>query len=241
MIASLPMYDWPEVQAANDRLWAGVCQQLSDAPKALGRDISDLSAHWLSPDLFLSQTCSLPYRTVLKDQVQLVGTPVYDLPCEAGMYYSVLITKTAGEPDFDGRRLAINGADSQSGWAALHDHITQHGATPGRVLITGAHKASAQAVAEGHADFAAIDALTWTLIQLHTPFAKQLRVIGRTKPTPALPYICAQGRDPAPIRKALNTAIQALRPDDKHALGLKGVTSLPAELYIQQPVPPAPS
>ena len=235
------MYDWPEVQEANDRLWAGICRHLPDEPKALDRDIPDLAAHWLSPDLVLSQTCSLPYRTVLKDQVQLVGTPIYDLPCDAGMYYSVLITRTAGDADMDGRRLALNGADSQSGWAALHDHITQHGASPGRVLVTGAHKASAQAVAEGRADFAAIDALTWSLIQRHTSFAGQLSEIGRTKPTPGLPYICAKDRNPVPIREALDAAIREISQEDKQMLGLKGVTTLPAELYIQQPVPPAPA
>ena len=80
MIASLPMYDRPETQAANDRLWTLVRANSDDPlPPALTRG-EDPWDHWQAPDLTLSQTCSLPYRARLHDKVALVGTPVYMSP-----------------------------------------------------------------------------------------------------------------------------------------------------------------
>ena len=65
MIATLPMYDRPETRAANDRFWDLIRSHLDEAPEELSRD----DFHWLHPDLLLSQTCSLPYRTALQGRV----------------------------------------------------------------------------------------------------------------------------------------------------------------------------
>ena len=62
MIASLPMYDRPETAAANDRLWQGVRTRLGEGPEHLVR-AGDPWEHWQSPDLLLSQTCGLPFRS----------------------------------------------------------------------------------------------------------------------------------------------------------------------------------
>ena len=61
MIASLGMYDFaPALQAANDRLWAGIRDGLRDhgiaAPDALTRGDAAYWQAWQSPDLVLSQT-----------------------------------------------------------------------------------------------------------------------------------------------------------------------------------------
>jgi hypothetical protein len=173
MIASLPMYDRPETAGANDRLWAGVARALAArgiaAPAALDRTTGMWEA-WLSPDLLLSQTCGLPYRTRLHGQVALVATPVYDLPgTPPGHYHSVLVARRDDArrrfADFDGATLAYNDADSQSGWAAPMGRGGRSRDRLRRTLATGAHRASARAVAEGTADIAAIDALTWRMIR----------------------------------------------------------------------------
>ena len=56
MIASLPMYDWPEVRAANDRLWSAIADGLTargiDAPARLNRD-GELWDQWEAPELLL--------------------------------------------------------------------------------------------------------------------------------------------------------------------------------------------
>ncbi len=245
MIANLPMYDWPEVQPANDRLWAGIRDRLRvggmNAPDALHRG-GDLCADWQSPDLILSQTCGFPYRTRLHGQVALVGTPDFGLAgAEPGYYYSNLLVRAdaPGEwTDFLGGRLAINGFDSQSGWAAPQNHAVAAGRMFERVLETGAHPESARAVAEGRADIAAVDAVTWRLIATHRPqIAPQLRIVARTDPTPGLPLITARGNDVAAIRQAFRDAAAALSDMDRAALGLRGLADIPTDAYLAVPTP----
>ncbi|MBE0452333.1 MAG: PhnD/SsuA/transferrin family substrate-binding protein [Roseovarius sp.] len=245
MIASLPMYDRPETAAANDRLWQGVRARLGQGPAQLARG-GDPWAHWQSPDLILSQTCGLPYRARLHDRLSLVATPVYDLPdCPEGFYYSVFVVRAgdlrAAPHDFAGAALACNEPLSQSGWAAPQAHAAAQGFAFGRILMTGAHRLSGQAVAEGRADIAAIDALTWALMQRHDAIARDLRVIGRTAPGPGLPYVTARHRDPEPIRAALAGALAALSAADRATLGLRGIVYLSPETYRALPIPHPPA
>lgn len=245
MIASLPMYDWPEVQPTTDRLWAGLRDRLRacgiNAPDALTRG-GDLWADWQSPDLLLSQTCGLPYRTRLHGQVALVGTPDFGLTgAEPGYYYSILLVQAEAPgdcTDFLGGRLAINSFDSQSGWAAPQNHAVAAGRMFERVVETGAHPESARAVAEGRADIASVDAVTWRLIAAHRPqIAQQLRIVARTDPTPGLPLITARGHDVAVIGQAFRNAAAALSDADRAALGLRGLAEIPADAYLAVPTP----
>lgn len=247
MIASLAMYDWPQVRAEHDRLWSLIRAALADegiaAPDSLTRGES-LWTVWESPELLLAQTCGMPYRTRLHGRVALVATPDYALPGAAqGWYYSVFVTR-ADEPgeveDFIDRTLAFNGQDSQSGWAAAMNHIAPHRFR--RTLHTGAHSESAAAVAEGRADLACIDAVTWRLIETHRPaVAGRLRILARTAPTPGLPLITASGRDPAPLASACEAAVAALSAGDRSALGITGIVRIPLTAYLAVPTPEPPT
>lgn len=249
MIATLPMYDWAEVRGPTDRLWALMRAALAArgiaAPDELTRG-GDMWADWQSPDLVLGQTCGFPFRTRLHGGVALVGTPDYGLPGAApGHYYSQLVVRLDERRDLAAclaGTLAINGTDSQSGFAAPLNHAAALGLAVGRLLVSGAHVESARAVAEGRADIAAIDAVTWRLVLAHRPaIARALRVIDRTRPqTPGLPFITARGRDSAAIAAAIAEAIAAQTPDDRAALGLAGFVHIPAEQYLAVPVPALP-
>lgn len=244
MIASLAMYDRPETAAANDRFWQAIRAALGSGPDGLSRG-ADLWDIWQSPDLLLAQTCGLPYRARLHDHVTLVATPNYGLPgCPPGHYNSVLVAHRArlGAPlaAFDGASLAYNEALSQSGWAAPCAHFAAHGLSIGARLETGAHRASARAVAERRADLAALDALTWELIRRYDDFAADLVEIGRTAPSPALPFITAGGRDPVALRGALRGAVDRMSAADRALLGLRGIVDLPQSAYLAMPLPPAP-
>ncbi|PVA11300.1 hypothetical protein DC366_06055 [Pelagivirga sediminicola] len=246
MIASLPMYDRAETAPALDRLWHEIRGRLScAAPAALTRG-GDLWQHWQDPALILSQTCGYPYRTRLHAEVQLIGAPDCDLPgCPPGHYNSVFVTRsddTRTQPaQFADAILAYNEALSQSGWAAPQTHAAAHGFAFSRTLATGGHRASTLAVAEGRADIAAVDAVTWRLIQRHDPHAARLREIGRTAPTtPALPFITGRGQDAPRIRKALADAIAALAPAERDALSLYGVVQIAKAEYRAVPNPPPP-
>lgn len=249
MIASLAMYDWPELHAAHDRLWALIRDGLAgmgiDAPARLTRDAS-LWALWESPALILGQTCGMPYRTRLHGHVDLVATPDYALTdAPPGYYYSqfVVHADVPGDlSDFIDRTLAFNGQDSQSGWAAPQNHVARLGRRFCHTLHTGAHRDSARAVAEGRAAIAAIDAVTWRLIAAHLPaIAERLRVIGHSAPTPGLPLITARGRDATALACAVDQAITALTAGDRAALGLAGIAAIPAAAYLSVPTPAPPS
>ena len=232
MIAQLGMYDWPQLRTAHHQYWTTLRLHLGYGPENLTWDASDYWAIWQSPDLLLSQTCGLPYRANLHQQVNLIGTPDYGLDgCASGEYNSVIVAQTK-RPDLQNGILAINDELSQSGWAAPW----AHGLRPNRICVTGGHAASAKAVAMGHATLAAIDAQTWTLLIRYTDWARDLQVIERTAPTPALPYITAKSRDVAALQLAIRHAAQT----HGSALDIRGIVDIRADDYLALPLPPEP-
>jgi len=244
MIAMLGMYDMPAVSDANDRFWSLIRTRLGFGPDHLTRD-ADPWDIWQSPDLLIAQTCGMPYRTRLHTHVALVGTPDYGLPgCPPGYYNSVLVARADAtgtvETDFTDGVFAYNDALSQSGWAAPITHLNALGIRFSAVLQTGAHVSSARAVAEGRADLAGLDAMTWTLLQQHDPVAGQLKIIATTPPTPGLPLITANTRDPAPLAAAVRAAIRDLSPRDRALLKLKALIDIPKSAYLAVTSPPAP-
>ncbi len=244
MLVSLPMYDHPAVQGATDRYWQAIRKALGEGPEDLNRS-DDLWEQWRSPELLLSQTCGYPYRARLHGHVTLVGTPDYGLPeCGPGEYNSVFVVRADDEretlSDFEGATFAYNEPLSQSGWAGPMMHARKAGMSFGDFTKTGGHPFSAQVVAKGQADLAALDALSWKLMQSHDAFAHDLRVLATTAPTPVLPYITALQRDPEPIRSAIVQAIDVLSQDDRETLSLKGVVQIEAGDYLAIPSPPPP-
>lgn len=230
MIASLPMYDRPSTRAANERLWQAMRAALGYGPEAL--TYGDPWDIWRSPELLFAQTCSLPYRMDLHRSVEMIATPVHDLDCPEGHYFSVLIGRD--DPPGDnpvGGTVAVNSFDSHSGWAALPSGLAVHAK-----IVTGSHAASVRAVADGAADLAAIDAVTWGMLQRDGE-TKGVRVLATTPPTPALPFITAKGNDVAALRAALATAVEALSAADREALNLIGVTRIAEADYMRLPIP----
>ncbi|PZQ96774.1 MAG: hypothetical protein DI533_14410 [Cereibacter sphaeroides] len=249
MIASLPMYDRVETAGANDRLWAAIRDGMRaeglDAPDALTRGAEDLWPQWTAPDLAFSQTCGFPYRSRLHGKVTLIGTPDYGIRgAPQGYYRSIFIARTDDLreklADFDGARFAYNDGVSQSGWAAPQTHAESHDMRLPPCLRTGGHRASALAVAEGQADIAALDAVTWRMLERWEPFTKGLRAIAKTTPTPGLPYIAASGAPGDKLFTIVSAAIAAMSPEDREATGIRGLVAIPAERYLEVPTPPAP-
>lgn len=243
MTAMLGMYDMPPLQAANDRFWSAIRANLGFGPEKLDRD-SDVWDVWQNPELVLAQTCGMPYRTRLHCKVQLVGTPDYAIPgCPPGYYCSVFVARADDArslSDLTADTFAYNEALSQSGWAAPVTHLSGLGLTLSGLHCTGGHAASAQAVAEGRADLAALDALTWALLKEHGTLGTQLREVARTAPTPTLPYITALGRDTAGLATAIRSAIVEMNQDDRDALHIRGLIDIPAQHYLAVPTPRAP-
>ncbi len=240
----LGMYDMPALQAANDRFWNLIRNHLGYGPNRLSRDPNVWDV-WQNPNLILAQTCGMPYRTRLHGHVQLVGTPDYGLPdCPDGHYNSVFVKRkddASDLTDLAGGTFAYNEALSQSGWAAPITHMAQLNLRPAAVLETGGHALSAHAVAEGKADFAALDALTWRLLQDHTDLGDRVQEMARTSPTPTLPYITAHGQNAAQIAHAIRAAIESLEDADRQHLHLRGLIDIPPSDYLSIPNPPDPN
>ncbi|MCO4807785.1 phosphate/phosphite/phosphonate ABC transporter substrate-binding protein [Planktomarina temperata] len=238
MIAHLPMYDVPANRAAHRRLWQALQDHLPDAPN-FTQPSADLMVDWLSPELYLSQTCGLPYRAALHGQVQLIATPDNQIPnCPPGYYCSVLLARRGAVPNLAANdfTLAYNEPLSQSGWAAPQS-IGLTGATR---LQTGGHAASARAVLEGRADLAAVDALTWHFLTRDWDKAAGLEICAITPATPTLPYITALGQNAAALREALRQAILSIGLKDRQTLQIFDLVEINAEAYLQLPLPPTP-
>ncbi|MEM6987614.1 MAG: PhnD/SsuA/transferrin family substrate-binding protein [Pseudomonadota bacterium] len=245
-LASLPMYDWPEIRAEVDAFYAALRQPLLAAgfaaPEQLIRSEDPLPV-WRSEALLLSQTCGLPYVRLLRDRVQLVGTPEFGLPgCDAGHYASaVVVHRDNPATDFAalrGTTAVVNGFDSQSGFAALNHLVMRVEGDANffaATAVSGSHRRSAACVAAGDAAVCAIDPVSWQLIQdWDRDTAARLRVLDWSDRVPALPLITAGKRaadeldvlrsvlqqalvDPAVARAASALYIEGLAPlNDSH-------------------------
>jgi ABC-type phosphate/phosphonate transport system substrate-binding protein len=235
VIASLPMYDRAETAAANDRLWTAIRTRLGEGPATLSRDLTPEQA-WRHPDLILSQTCGLPFALDLHRHVTLIGAPDFRLDgCPPGTYCSVIVTRKDDErpvPKLLCDHAILNDRNSQSGHNALLRFAQRQGAKLGAARISGAHRASAKAVAEGHAGIAAIDANTWRLIERWDDWASDLTIIDRTPPTPAMPFIAGPKADMPRVHDALRDSVDALPETDKTTLGLFGIVTVSKDAYL---------
>ncbi|CAN7376824.1 PhnD/SsuA/transferrin family substrate-binding protein [Phenylobacterium sp. LjRoot225] len=247
-VAALPMYDWPELQAANDALWSVVAERLAaagikDVPASLTRSDS-LDAVWTSPSLLLAQTCGYPLLKTLAGRVQLVATPRYRAAGCEGPFRRSAIVVGAGAPvgslaGLRGARCALNDRMSDSGMNLLRAAVAPlAGGRPffSEVAVTGSHLASAEAVACGAADAAALDAVTYAHLQRWRPeIAQRLRLLQWTARTPGLPLITARTTDPGMIH-ALRQALFAAARDPRlgrarETLRLDGFSVLPLNYY----------
>jgi len=223
VIASLMMYARPELEAAHNKLWKNIRTKLAvrqiQSPELLSQQ-ADAFSVWLDPDLVLSQTCGMPYRLRLHGKVKLVGTPDYGIQgCPPGYYRSPLVVNIENSKSdisqFSDSILAYNQTDSQSGFAAIYTHVKPLGFWFKKTLCTGGHLESARAVADGRADIASLDAMTWQLICRYEKFISRLKVLEWTAPTPGLPLITALKHDSDLIFSAANDAIAELNDTDR--------------------------
>ncbi|MGI9434402.1 MAG: phosphate/phosphite/phosphonate ABC transporter substrate-binding protein [Geminicoccaceae bacterium] len=223
MIAALPMYDFEPVRKATDRWWQGLAkalrlQGIDDVPDRLTRERAERA--WRRPDLIFGQVCGYPYIRTHGVRPQLIATPCYDAPgCEGPNYCSLIVVHASNGAeeieDLRGRVAAISGLDSHSGCHALRSMVgplaSPGGKFFGRQIITGSHAGSLEAIEAREADVAAIDAVTYALIERSMPGAlSSFRIMGRTPPAPAPPYITAKAASGEMIQRIRDALVDAL-------------------------------
>jgi len=236
-IAALPMYHSAPPQV--ESFWRVVAKHLLDAgepavPAALAWP-SDVHAHWLSPDLLLSQACGYPLVTFLAGKVRVVGAFHYAAPgCRGVDNRSQLVvradTPAAHLAEMRGKIVAYNSTDSQSGYNSLRAMVAPlatAGAFFGGRVATGSHLQSVLAVRNGQADIAAIDCVSLAGFARHMPdTTRGLRVLDQSAPYPGLPLVTA-GTTSDDTLARLRAALALAAQDD-------ALQQVRADLFIQR-------
>ena len=245
-VASLPMYDFPELRAAHDTFWSAVAERLNsagfrDVPRALTRDMGHAEV-WRDTSLLFAQGCEYPLAKSFADRVRLVATPMYSAAgCEGARYRSAVVVRgvdgAATLADLRGRRCAINELESNSGMNLLRAAVAplaRGGRFFGSVAVSGSHLRSVEMVASGEADVASVDCVSFAIFQrLYPAVVSELRVLCWTPLSPCLPFITARSASDSTVR-ALRSALAdvfddaALAPAREQLL-LRGVDLEPRE------------
>ena len=193
-IASLAMYPFIHLRPAYNRLWEGVGEQLPFEVPPLDWDVPpDVACR--RDDLLVGQTCGWPLITELAPSVHVLGTFDCDVDgADDGTYCSVLVS-SGDEPlsDILARpelTVAANSPDSLSGWISMLVVAASSEVELHAVEWTGSHAASVEAVRQGRADLASIDAVSWAHIG-----DIELSVVGHGPRVPCLPLVASGSVD----------------------------------------------
>ena len=250
MLASLPMYDfpdWPEVKAQTDAWWTGLAkafyeQGIANAPQHLCRDQS--ISEWQRSDLLFSQCCGYDLMHEQAAHLRLIATPVYAVPdCEGSNYHSVIVVRAGHKAqclaELRGGICAVNMPGSHSGYNVLRAMLAplaQGQAFFAKVIETGSHRNSLHVVALGQADVCAVDAVSFALIKRYQPeLVESLRVLERSPAAPALPYVTHISNAVETVRR-LQRGLQAALVDPelaavREALFIAGAERLTLAAY----------
>ena len=209
MIASLPMYDWPEVRKATDAWWSGLARHLGVTGELDRR--ADHFAVWRQSDLTFSQTCGYPFTHEFKGLLNYIGTPHYNVDgCDEPNYSSIVFARDRQPLErFKGSVAAVNNPDSMSGMLALQlvfAPLATNGNFFSSVVESGGHVNSMIAVRHGKADVCAIDAVCVAMAKRYRPdYLKGLVEIARSPLVPSLPFV-TRGGNMDVMRQALVAA-----------------------------------
>jgi ABC-type phosphate/phosphonate transport system substrate-binding protein len=248
-LACLPWYDLPEIRGATDALWSGLAAALrsrpglADVPPALTRSLH-YEEQWRSGHLLFGQACGYDVLISSSDRLQLIATPEYEVDgCAGPTYRSFVVVgdrvRASRLEELEGLRCVINTPTSHSGANVLRSLVAPL-STNGRffsaVTISGAHEASLAMLRAKTADVAAIDCVTYALLERHRPaLLRDTRLLHRTDPVPAPPFVTAVSTPPELVRYMYEALRDFLDAAGSHAvrsaLRLRRVHALTLEDY----------
>ena len=199
-------------------------------------------SQWHSGRLLLGQACGYDVATWQSRTLRVLGAPHFGFEgCEGAQYRSFVVVREQSPArslsDLRGARCVINTETSHSGMNTLRtlvEPLRASGSFFGALKVSGAHERSVAMVASGEADVAAIDCITYGLLQKHRPGAlESLRVIGESDLAPAPPFVTSAStslEEAAALRAALSEVIAEAAPAWA-ALRLTGLSPLPVGAY----------
>jgi ABC-type phosphate/phosphonate transport system substrate-binding protein len=244
------MYDLPELRAAHDALWSALARRLNakgvtGVPSFLTHGLGHFDV-WRHAHLLLGQGCEYPLATAFRGRVRTVATPRYAAPgCAGASYRSAIVVRADDQAqtlaDLRNRRCAINESSSNSGMNLLRATLAPlAGGRPffDSVVLTGSHRNSVTKLAEGEADVAAIDCVSFAHFQrLYPTQTAALRILCWSPPSPSLPFITSAHTDDVTLG-ALRSALADLFTDStlesiRGQLLLDGVDLEPGEEFAE--------
>lgn len=225
LIASFPWYPFDEIKEQYDIFWGllrdALLEKKIDAPEKLSPP-ENFRIHWASSrDLLLSQCCGYHIATKAQ-QLEVIGAPDFMLDnLSPGEYRSIIITRKSQKgnalEDFLGCRAAFNEDQSFSGHTALLRALPLNLVQPNvfKMEPSDSHQLSMQAVADGKADVAAIDEISFRLITNERPdLKKKLRIISYTENVAAPPYVTSSNRPAEEIDVIRDTLVSVSRTEE---------------------------
>jgi ABC-type phosphate/phosphonate transport system substrate-binding protein len=215
LVANARMYSVsPETARAWHRLFDWLARAsgvpLSVIEHAYPARLPDL---WTRPDLGAAFVCGWPYASRLRD-LQIVAAPIPRLE-RAGrraVYWTDMVVR-ADRPfrkleDTFGGRIAFTSKDSHSGFNAVRRLLMQQAASRRDALYSSAvgpfvtPRRSLEAVLNGDADVAPVDAYAHALLQRHCPgLTAGVRTIAMTDLAPIPLLVASAGTDSEPIAR----------------------------------------
>jgi ABC-type phosphate/phosphonate transport system substrate-binding protein len=201
-IASLPMYNIPEIRKASSSLWSGIAKylRLEGVEEVPDRLVFNQPLHklWSDSNLMFSQCCGYDVVRRFENTLTPLAVPHFDVADCAGGEYSSLVVVGEDCPYDDvlemyGTVAAINGPESHSGMSSLRQLVASRhkdGRFFNEIVISGAHVKSLNMLRRRKADVAAVDCVTYALLSVYQPNTLAgIRVLGRTYHSPAPPYV----------------------------------------------------
>lgn len=253
LLASLPMYNLPEMRAANARFWEALRGLLlesgiDDVPETLIFERGPVPPR-LEETLLFSQTCGYPLETVFKGQAIRLGAPVYAVPGCDGQgfdwpthraYFLVRVESPARSlADLKGGVFLLNSKVSNSGMNLPRRALAElAGGRPffRQVIETGGHPASLDRLLRGDGDVASIDCVTYAFWRHYRPdAAARLRILAETPVSPSIPLVTSVAT-PTRIVETLRRSLCTVGTEPRYAdvrgrLMIAGIEDVPDAAY----------
>ena len=194
--ASLQMYAFPGLEAANQALWDRVRDGVPGTPETLAdtRSIPESVA----TDVVFTQVCGFPLFRRLHGQAVMLGIPRYGFEGCDGITHRAAFIVRADEPvetltAMRGRVFGCNSYHSNTGMNLPRLSLARLGGGKKffeRIVGTDSHMTSLGCLQSGTVDLCCVDCVTWGLAQRYRPERTAgLRVLDWTEPSPCLPFV----------------------------------------------------
>lgn len=226
---SLPWYNFASTRPVLDAIWQETISRLaakgySNIPATLDHQMSfrDLANF---PKLTLGQCCGLDLFQQHACNVVPIAAPVISvLDTPPGTYFSYIVARQSTDLNSP-LTVAVNNDYSHSGDTAIRAWLRANKRHNFSVFMSGSHSQSVKALRSGHADVAAIDALSWQFID-----TQGLSILGASDPAPAPPFIA--GVDSEIPAAVLVAALNEAFVRHGHPLGITGVVPVSKHQYL---------